>query len=112
MTGVVAPTSQVLLWQHGGGVRQHVAPPVPSVPGSARLCSVPSTLLWKGGAVAPQYTVGVVVPRPPPPEDPQIHGCASSALRPPCPQIRRLQMQRASYTLPFTSLVPEVIGFC
>ena len=35
MTVVVAPASQALRWQHGGGVSQHMAPPVPAVPVSA-----------------------------------------------------------------------------
>ena len=108
MTVVVAPASQALRWQHGGGVSQHVAPPVPAVPVSALypvLCcgtEVRSPLSTRWGWWFPD----------PPPKDPQIRGCTSSALRPPCPQIRRLQMQRASDTLPFTSLVPEVMGFC
>lgn len=94
MTGVVAPTSQVLRWQHGGGVRWHVAPPVPSVPVSA-LCPV----LCCGKEVRLPLSTwwGWWFPDPPP-EDPQIHGCANSALRPLCPQMRRLQIRRASYT--------------
>ena len=47
----------------------------------------------------------------PPTEDPQTHGCSSSTLGPLCPQMQSLQIPRPSYTLPFTPLVPEEMGF-